>query len=270
MILFPNAKINLGLHVVSRRDDGYHNIETVFYPVPLCDALEVVKADSFDLQTFGLPIDGESENNLVVKATKALQEIAPYNPAFNLFLKKNIPLGSGLGGGSSDAAFALKLINSFMQLGLTNDQLKPIAAKIGADCAFFIENKPVFATGIGDIFTPIQLTLKGYHIVIIKPDIFVSTKDAYSKVQSAPSSRPLSEVLAMPIEAWKDYLFNDFEASVFQLHPEIASIKEKLYALGALYASMSGSGSSVFGLFDHPVELNKNFTDHYSWQGILQ
>ena len=270
MIRFPNAKINLGLHVVSKRADGYHNIETVFYPVPLCDALEVTPADSFSFHLSGISIGGNQKDNLVIKALDALQKEVPFSTAFNLHLTKKIPSGAGLGGGSSDAAATLNIINDYHKLGLSSGNLKVIAAKIGADCPFFIDNKPVFATGIGNVFQPIQFSLKGTHIVIVKPDVFVSTKEAYSMIQPMPSRKMLSEVLQLPKEQWKDELLNDFEKSVFALYPEIAAIKAQLYDVGALYACMSGSGSSVYGLFDKSVNVAEVFKDYYVWQGVLQ
>ena len=252
MITFPNAKINLGLNIVEKRPDGYHNLETVFYPVPLEDALEVnilhEGNEKFRLHQAGLEIEGEVENNLVVKAYKLLDE--KFNlPPVDIHLFKHIPSGAGLGGGSSDAAYMLKLLNEKFNLALTDETLEEYAAKLGADCAFFIRNAPTYAEGIGNLFSPISLSLKGYQIVLVKPDIFVSTREAFSNIHPHRPKYPVREAIQRPVQEWKDTLINDFEASVFPQHPVIGEIKEELYHQGAIYASMSGSGSSVFGLF---------------------
>ena len=260
MIVYPNAKINIGLNVVEKRPDGYHNLETVFYPIKLQDALEVKELDStavpesgYVLKVTGTVLDGTPEDNLVVRAFLLMKKDFDLPPV-GLGLYKHIPTGAGLGGGSSDAAFTIKALNERFRLGLTDEQMEEYAVRLGADCAFFIKNKPVFATGIGNVFHPINLNLQGRHIVLVKPDLFVSTKDAYAKVQVHHPEHTLPELLAQPIETWKDSVVNDFEVSVFSKYPEIAAIKDKLYDLGAIYASMSGSGSSVFGIFNQPVE----------------
>lgn len=252
MLTFPNAKINLGLNIVEKRPDGYHNLETVFYPVPLEDALEVnvlnEGSKKFRLHQAGLEIEGEVENNLVVKAYKLLDE--KFNlPPVDIHLFKHIPSGAGLGGGSSDAAYMLKLLNEKFSLELTDETLEEYAAKLGADCAFFIRNTPTYAEGIGNVFSPISLSLKEYQIVLVKPDIFVSTREAFAKIKPHRQDIPLKEVLKHPIEEWKELMVNDFEESVFPQFPAIKAIKEKLYKQGAVYAAMTGSGSSVFGLF---------------------
>ena len=252
MITFPNAKINLGLNIVEKRPDGYHNLETVFYPVPIEDALEVNVLNEggrkFRLHQAGLEIEGEAENNLVVKAYKLLDEQFDLPPV-EIHLFKHIPSGAGLGGGSSDAAYMLKLLNEKFSLKLTEETLEEYAARLGADCAFFIRNTPTYAEGIGNLFSPIRLSLKGYRILLVKPDLFVSTREAFSRIRPRRQETPLSEVIERPIEEWKGLMFNDFEESVFPQFPAIGELKEKLYRQGALYAAMSGSGSSVFGLF---------------------
>lgn len=261
MITFPNAKINLGLNIVEKRPDGYHNLETIFYPIPLEDALEVhTKPQSEEndskciLKQSGIEIAGDPETNLVAKAYRLLDEQFHLPPVeFHLF--KHIPLGAGLGGGSADAAFTLKLLNDKFKLELTYEELEELAAQLGADCAFFISNCPVYAEGIGNIFSPITLSLEGYQIVIIKPDIFVSTREAFAKVIPHHPAKSLREIIKLPVEQWKEMMLNDFEASVFSQFPAIEDLKEKLYRQGALYASMSGSGSSVFGLFSSNVEV---------------
>lgn len=260
MITFPNAKINLGLNIVEKRPDGYHNLETIFYPIPLQDALEITPWEGgerkYKLAQSGIQIAGDDENNLVVKAYKLLDSL--YNlPPIEINLLKHIPSGAGLGGGSADAAFMLCMLNQHFQLNIPNEQLEVYAAQLGADCAFFVENKPTFAEGIGNIFSPIELSLKGYKLVLVKPDIFVSTRDAFAQIKPKRPTISLKEVAKMPVEAWKTYMVNDFEESVFPQFPAIADIKAKLYDLGAIYASMSGSGSSVFALFKGDATLPK-------------
>ncbi|MDR2119991.1 MAG: 4-(cytidine 5'-diphospho)-2-C-methyl-D-erythritol kinase [Tannerella sp.] len=267
MICFPNAKINLGLHVTGKRPDGYHNIETVFYPVPLRDALEVVRADQPSFTQCGILPDVAPENNLVMKALHALKE-KHLLPSPAVYLKKNIPPGAGLGGGSADAAFMLKLLNTFAGLHLDDAELEEIAAGIGADCPFFIRNKPVLATGTGNVFESLPLSLKGYTLYIVKPDASVSTREAYRHVNPSKPARPLREIISRPVTEWREALTNDFEESIFARCPVIGEIKNRLYAEGALYASMSGSGSSVFGLFrtDKPLR----FPGCFVWKGMLE
>lgn len=258
MITYPNAKINLGLNIVEKRPDGYHNLETVFYPINLQDALEVTLLEGekeYALTLSGTPIEGDPDQNLVVKAYRLLKQDFPDMPAIDIHMYKHIPTGAGLGGGSADAAFMIKLLNEKFKLGLGIGKMEEYAASLGADCAFFIQNKPVFATGIGNIFEPIQLFLKGYYLVLVKPDIFVSTKDAFSLIQPMKPTQSLKEIARMPVETWRATMKNDFEISVFQKYPEIAAIKDKLYDMGAIYASMSGSGSSVYGIFREQVEF---------------
>lgn len=260
MITFPNAKINLGLNIVEKRPDGYHNLETIFYPIPLQDALEITPWEGgerkYKLAQSGIQIAGDDEQNLVVKAYKLLDSL--YNlPPIEISLLKHIPSGAGLGGGSADAAFMLCMLNQHFQLNIPNDQLEVYAAQLGADCAFFVENKPTFAEGIGNIFSPIELSLKGYKLLLVKPDIFVSTRDAFAQIKPKRPTISLKEVAKMPVEAWKTYMVNDFEESVFPQFPAITNIKAKLYDMGAIYASMSGSGSSVFALFKGDATLPK-------------
>ncbi len=259
MIVYPNAKINIGLNVVERRPDGYHNLETVFYPINLQDAIEIKNIEGavpecgYQLKVSGTILDGTPEDNLVVKAYKLLKKEFGLPPV-SIFVYKHIPTGAGLGGGSSDAAFTIKMLNERFGLGLDVKQMEAYSAELGADCAFFIENKPVFATGIGNVFHDLSLSLSGKSLVLVKPDIFVSTRDAYAAVAPHRPEASLPELLSKPLETWKDTVVNDFEASVFPKYPEIAAIKDKLYDMGAVYASMSGSGSSVYGIFDEPVE----------------
>lgn len=257
MITFPNAKINIGLQVTERRPDGYHNLDTTFYPIPLHDALEVTEAEGtgYDcrLHLSGVEIEGETDNNLVVRAYRLLA--ADYTlPPVDVHLHKHIPTGAGLGGGSADASYMLRLLNNMFALGITTDKLEAYAARLGADCPFFINNTPVYATGIGNEFHPIGLNLKGWHIVVVKPDVFVSTKEAYSTVRPEKPAVTLDKKIIAPIEEWKDTVSNDFEKGIFAIHPELDDIKGKLYTLGATYAAMSGSGSALYGLFKTPIE----------------
>lgn len=256
MITFPNSKINLGLNIVEKRPDGYHNLETIFYPIDLQDALEVGTLENcsqdYTLHVTGDPIDGTPEDNLVVKAYKLLK--ADYNlPAVCIYMYKHIPSGAGLGGGSSDAAFMIKLLNEKYHLNLTVSQMEKYASELGADCAFFIRNEPVFATGVGNVFEPVHISLKGYYILLVKPEIFVSTCDAYSMVIPVRPDYSLKEIITQPIDTWKENMVNDFEVSVFKKYPAIHNIKKKLYELGAVYAAMSGSGSCVYGIFHKQV-----------------
>lgn len=259
MITYPNAKINIGLNVTERRPDGYHNLETVFYPINLQDALELNTIDGdipecgYKIKVTGTILDGAPEDNLVVKAYKLLRKDFQF-PAQKIHLHKHIPVGAGLGGGSSDAASIIKMLNEKFTLGLTSEQMRKYAVQIGADCPFFIDNKPVFATGIGNVFTQFNLDLSGKNILLVKPEIFVSTRDAYAKVVPQISKYQLTELLQQPLDEWRYNVVNDFEKSVFSKYPEIAAIKDRLYDLGAKYASMSGSGSAVYGIFDSPIE----------------
>lgn len=256
MIVFPNAKINIGLNVVSKRDDGYHNLETIFYPVKLADALELAESEKTELSITGISMVGEKHENLILKAYRLLKD--DFNlPPVRFHLHKVIPFGAGLGGGSSDAAFTLKMLNEYFSLNLNSTKLKKYAAQIGADCPFFIDNKPAFATGIGDQLNPVDIDLSEYKMLLVKPPFSVSTPEAYKNIIPSPATFNLDEISSIPIEKWKDIIKNDFEKSVFPSYPEIEKIKKSLYKMGALYSSMSGSGSSVFGIFRHlPVDLD--------------
>ena len=256
MITFPSAKINIGLQVTERRPDGYHNLDTVFYPIPINDALEVIIAEGADydcrLHISGIAIEGDTDNNLVVRAYRLLAADYPLPPV-DIYLHKHIPTGAGLGGGSADASYMLRLLNEMFELGITTEKLETYATQLGADCPFFITGKPVYATGIGNEFHPIELDLSGWHIVVVKPDVFVSTKEAYSMVIPEKPEVTLDEKITRPIAEWCNTISNDFEKGIFTLHPELADIKAKLYELGATYAAMSGSGSALFGLFEAPI-----------------
>jgi len=258
MICFPNAKINLGLHILSKRADGYHNIETVFYPIDLCDALEIVPAEEGTtvFTPTGIPVDGRPEDNLVMRALSLLKE--DYDlPEIAIYLRKQIPHGAGLGGGSSDGAFMIQLLNDFSGLHLSIEAMEAYARQLGSDCPFFIRNQPVFAEGTGSVFSPVSISLRGYHILVVKPTVSVSTKEAYAGVIPHQPDLPLKEVIRRPVSEWRNHLVNDFEPGIFAQYPEIGEIKQRLYAEGAIYASMSGSGSAVFGIFDGEVKIAK-------------
>ena len=276
MIVYPNAKINIGLNVVEKRKDGYHNIETVFYPIKLMDALEITASDNLEqectLKVSGEILPGRPSDNLVIKAYDMLKSMMPDNiKPIDIHLHKHIPTGAGLGGGSSDAAFTIKALNDKFDLKLSNKDMESIASKIGADCPFFIQNKPVFAQGIGDVFSEVDMSLKGKFILLVKPNIGVSTNDAYSIIKPHKPQIPLKELLKQPLEEWKNNVVNDFEYSVFAKYPEIAAIKDRLYDLGAVYASMSGSGAAVYGIFNNQVEfVDEIFTGYFCRQRDLE
>ncbi|WP_165024589.1 4-(cytidine 5'-diphospho)-2-C-methyl-D-erythritol kinase [Dysgonomonas sp. ZJ279] len=270
MICFPNAKINLGLNIVSKRDDGYHNLETVFYPIAIKDALEIIVKEDQSEDTFieaGIKVDAAPESNLVMKALKLMRSKYEF-PSLEVHLLKKIPFGAGLGGGSADASFMLKLINKTFDLGASDKELANIAVQLGADCPFFIYNRPMFATGIGEVFEDVELCLKDYTFILIKPDIHVSTKDAFAQIKPLQPSMSLKEIIKKPMTEWRDLMINDFEKSVVAKYPLINEIKETMYKHGALYASMTGSGSSVFGIFNEDVKaLQTLYPDCNIWVG---
>lgn len=279
MITFPCAKINLGLNIVEKRADGYHNLETVFYPIPLYDALEIKHmGEEFpslvdcDLKVTGNIVDCNEADNLVIKAYNLLAKDYKL-PRIHAHLFKYIPSQAGLGGGSSDAAYMIRLIDERFRLNIGKAEMERYAAKLGADCAFFISSEPVFATGIGNVFSPIKgikETLKGYYITIIKPNVAVSTKEAYANITPHKPKICCHDIIKQPIETWRDLLVNDFEESVFKLHPEVENIKNKLYEQGAIYAAMSGSGSSLFAIFKaEPQHLENCFTDCFTFSAQL-
>lgn len=272
-ISFPIAKINLGLNVVEKRPDGYHNLQTVFYPVPLKDALEVQVMDSAfpsdydcDLKVTNATIDGDEQRNLVVRAYQLLKKDFPTLPRIHTHLWKGIPTQAGMGGGSSDCAYMLLLLNQQFQLGLTEKQLIDYAAQLGADCAFFILSRPCYAEGIGEKLQPIDLSLNGYFLAVVRPDIPVSTKEAFSRIHPHYPAQNCRETVMQSVETWRDTLVNDFEESVFALHPEIGNIKQQLYDMGATYAAMTGSGSALYGLFkERPDRLSQTFPNMFTF-----
>lgn len=268
MIVYPNCKINLGLHILRKRADGYHDLETVFYPVQLTDILELIPASNSTDQPVnysqsGRLIDGAPSDNLCVKAWQLLKKDFVDLPPVSLHLHKVIPTGAGLGGGSADAAFTLRLLNDYFKLDIPAPRLQEYALQLGSDCPFFLFNKPCFATGRGEILEPIQTDLSGYTLVIINPGIHVSTAKAFAGVRPSQPEKSIKEIMAQPVSSWADELINDFEKPVFAAYPELAYIKDELYRSGAVYASMSGSGSTVYGLFPDGKPLILNLSPDY-------
>ncbi len=260
MVDFPNAKINLGLNVIGKRPDGYHDIETVFYPIILRDALEIIPSPDgrFSFHATGLMIPGSDRDNLSVKAYRLLQNDFSL-PEIHMHLHKVIPTGAGLGGGSSDGAFTIKLINTVFDLGLSMMQKQNYARKLGSDCAFFIENRPLFGYKKGDRFNPVLLNLSGYHIAVIVPDIPISTVEAYAMVTPGIPEISVTEIIKEPLEMWKQLLVNDFEPLVFSRYPFIREIRDQLYDCGAVFSGMSGSGSAIYGIFKENPVLGSRF-----------
>ena len=272
MIVFPNAKINLGLYVASKREDGYHNLETIFIPIEkLYDVLEVIplpdEATEDSLTISGIPVSCSTEENLSLKALRLIREYS-HIPYLNIHLHKAIPFGAGLGGGSSDAAFMLKLVNEQFNVGLCENELEKLASRIGADCAFFIRNRTTYAEGIGNIFSEVNVNLSDLWIQLVIPPIHVSTSLAYKSIIPKKPQFDLKESAQNPLDEWYRQIFNDFETPVFNLFPEIKTIKEKLYNNGAVYASMSGSGSSVFGLFKEKPQIRWK-ESYFVFSGLL-
>lgn len=274
MVLFPNAKINIGLNIIEKRADNYHTIQSVFYPIGLTDALEVVEnKDEADepviFTSSGIKIPGNAADNLCCKAYHLINADYPLSP-IKIHLHKHIPIGAGLGGGSADAAFFIRLLKELFELPLSWGEMHHYARKLGSDCSFFIANKPAFAEGKGDEYETIQLDLSSYYIALIYPNIAVNTAEAYKHVVPESPLRSLEQdINVLPVEQWKMHIKNDFEKSVFSRYPQLKSIKEKLYELGALYASMSGSGSAVYGIFKQSTDLKKKFPDSFVWEAAL-
>lgn len=267
MVTFPPCKINLGLNIIRKRKDGFHDLETCFYPIPFTDVLEIIPSRELSFNSSGSLIPGKPEDNLCLKAFRLIREKFNIGDV-NIHLHKVIPTGGGLGGGSSDAASTLTLLNTIFDLNISQHDLAYFASTLGSDCAFFIHNKPMMGTGRGEILDPIALTLKNKFLVVINPDIHISTADAFSCVIPSEKEISLSSILQMPIQQWRSSLVNDFEISVFKIHPTLKSIKESLYEAGAVYASMSGSGSAIYGLFDDEVNL-KPLPFNILWSGRL-
>ena len=274
MLIFPNAKINIGLNIIEKRSDGFHNIQSVFYPIGLKDALEVIEnkepdAPLITITSSGIPIPGDITDNLCYYAYHSIANDYPL-PNVKVHLHKHIPIGAGLGGGSADAAFFIRLLNDKFDLGLAWGEMHNYARQLGSDCSFFITNKPSFAEGKGDEYETIKLDLSNYYIALIYPSLHINTAKAYSGVTpKLPHGSLEDDILNTPIEQWKDYIHNDFEKSIFPQFPEIKNIKEKLYQEGAVYAAMSGSGSSVYGIFKNSTDLENTFANYFLWEGKM-
>jgi 4-diphosphocytidyl-2-C-methyl-D-erythritol kinase len=267
MLSFPNAKINIGLFVTEKRPDGYHNLETVFYPVPIKDVLEILPADEMEMKIHGLDIVGEQHNNLVWKAWTLLQQDYPEQVSpVSIHLLKHIPMGAGMGGGSADGAFMLRLLNDYFELGLNASALKDYALRLGSDCPFFIDNKPSFASGRGEVLSPISLDLSPYSLQVICPGLHISTATAFGQLVPKPASFDLRALSALPVSEWHKQVHNDFEPAIFAAHPLLEQIKAHLYSAGAVYASMSGTGSTIYGFFEKGIQADlSDFTGlrHY-------
>lgn len=275
MITFPCCKINLGLNIVAKREDGFHDIETVFYPIPLCDALEIKKMDErfpseypCDLKVTGTEVDCDERKNLITRAYNLIAKDFQL-PRIHTHLYKRIPQQAGLGGGSADAAYMIRLLDERFRLNMGNAEMERYAAMLGSDCAFFITAEPAFATGKGEILSPINDGSEGlgdYFIAIVKPDIAVSTAEAYASITPKKPAKCCRDIVLQPISTWREELVNDFEEPVFAKHPTLKDIKDRLYHEGALYAQMSGSGSALFGIFkNRPTNLDKVFGDCFVW-----
>jgi len=273
MLVFPNAKLNLGLYVTQRRPDGFHNLESVFVPLPWTDALEVLPAapgQPTSITLTGRPIPGEPATNLCVRAYELLQADFPQLPPAQFYLHKIVPIGAGLGGGSADAAFVLKATNDLFGLGLSVEQLESYARRLGSDCAFFIRNKSVLAVEKGDVFEEIELSLAGTSCIVVYPNLHISTAEAYAHITPKPPLHQLREALAQPMTTWRDTVGNDFETALTPGYPVLAAIKQQLYAAGAAYASLSGSGSAVYGLWPAAATAPISWpVDYAVWQGAL-
>jgi len=255
MICFPNAKINLGLNILGKRIDGFHEIETGLYPIPLFDVLEITESDRFRLFTYGYDLGISDTDNLVYKTWQLLNDNLSV-PPIEVHLIKNIPAGYGLGGGSSDAAFLIKTINEFFSLKLSKTEMQKLAIRLGSDCAFFIKNEPSFASGRGEILESSGLSLKGSYLVLVFPEVRLSTIDAYKLVHGSKPKTTIKKIIGLPVEVWNKNLINDFEKPIFHKYPAIAASKERLYMSGAIYASLTGSGSCVYGLYKSEPKLN--------------
>lgn len=268
MIVFPHAKINLGLHILSKRQDGFHNLATLFYPIPLTDMLEFVTSDHAVFTQSGISVDCPAEENLIWQAYQMLKKSFDL-PPLHIHLHKIIPLGAGLGGGSSDASMMLKTLNTYFSLNLSHEALSRMALQLGSDCPFFLQDNPSFAQGKGELLQPFEPVLSGYHLTLVYPSFSVSTKDAYAGIIPGEDRPSLREIVQKPVKEWKNSLFNDFEEPVFKTHPVLKEIKSELYNLGADYAAMSGSGSTIFGLSKHPLDVHGHFPASFTFQKPL-
>ena len=258
MIRFPACKINLGLHILEKRADSYHNLETVFHPVHIHDALEILPLSNEakpQLSLSGLPVSGDENSNLCIKAWQMVKRDFPQLPSVNIHLHKAVPMGAGLGGGSADGAAALMMLNDMFNLQLSSESLARYALQLGSDCPFFIYNKPLFATGRGETFLPVNINLNGCYFYIVNPNIHINTGEAFSQLKYVNHASSLLKIIEQPIEIWRNILVNDFEEGIVKMHPVVADVKRRLYRHGAVYAAMSGSGSTVFGIFKKQPQL---------------
>lgn len=272
MLSFPNCKINLGLHILNKREDGYHNLETIFYPINFREALEIIPTqnpfNSIEFSNTGLTVTGNTEENICIKAYHLLKKDFTALPEIKMHLHKAIPMGAGLGGGSADGAFTLQLLNKKFTLNLTKTDLLKYAVRLGSDCPFFIINKPCFAAGRGEILEEINISLSTYKIVLVNPGIHVNTGWAFAQLTPATPLKSIKEIINQPITTWKQELKNDFEKPVFEKYPAIKKIKETMYVQGALYAAMSGSGSTVYGIFNNEIDETVFKRENYSFKVI--
>jgi 4-diphosphocytidyl-2-C-methyl-D-erythritol kinase len=262
VILFPNCKINLGLNILHKRNDGFHDIDTIFYPLPLFDVLECLPNDSLQFSMSGIQIEGNVNDNLILKAYHLLKKDYPQLPFLNIHLLKNIPTGAGLGGGSADASFMMMMLNKMFDLQISKTQLLNYALMLGSDCPFFVYNVPCEANSRGEILKPINLLLNEYKFLLVKPAIHVNTGWAFSQINPNVPKKSCTTIIEQKISTWQNELVNDFEIPLFSLHPELKTIKQTLIKLGAIYASMSGSGSTIFGIFHEKIDIAKEFASH--------
>jgi 4-diphosphocytidyl-2-C-methyl-D-erythritol kinase len=271
MVIFPNCKINLGLNIIRKREDGFHDLETVFYPLPVFDVLEIISNDEKDIRFFntGIPT-GEHEHNLCLKSYHLVKKDYPELPSIKMHLHKVIPMGAGLGGGSADAVFTLLLLNEKYSLEIPTPKLFEYALSLGSDCPFFLLNKPSLAYGRGEISTPIELSLAGYKMLVVTPGIHINTKEIFKEIVPGIPTKKISEIISQPVETWKDELKNDFEKIVFPKHQEISDIKDEMYTNGAIYASMTGTGSTVFGIFKTVQDVTYTVQKSYFYKWLFQ
>jgi 4-diphosphocytidyl-2-C-methyl-D-erythritol kinase len=269
MIVFPNGKINLGLSIINKRADGFHSIESLLYPAPIYDAIEFKPSSKFSIDISGIPILGNETDNILYKSWKMLHNQYQI-PHIEIKLLKGIPLGSGLGGGSSDAVFLLKILNTHFELGLEKEKTLNYAASLGSDCPFFLENTPAIIKGRGEFVQPINLSLQGMHLVIVCPDFQISTKEAFRNIKPRKRHFQIEDIVNKPVEQWQDILINDFEETAFEKHPLLRTIKDTLISHGAAYASLTGSGAAIYGLFRQSINIKKYFPDYFVRNGILK
>lgn len=269
MIVFPNGKINLGLNIVKKRADGFHNIESLLYPVPIYDALEFKASSGFSIEVLGKKIHGNTEDNILFKTWKLLHDRL-HIPPIEIKLLKGIPVGAGLGGGSSDAMFLLKSLNSYFKLNLTSEIILSLGATLGSDCPFFVDNSQAIIKGRGEVVLPVNFSLNSMLLIIVCPDFQISTQEAFANIKTGKRHYQIEDLIKKPIEKWQNALVNDFEEVAFLKYPILQTIKDTLLINGAVYASLTGSGSALYGIFKQPVNMNKCFPDYFIWNGILK